>query len=266
MGEKWAHNKSSCWKSFREAPPWSVLQPRGWRNRGQREEQYERHITTHTRWDTIVFMGFCLKAKTHELSILARSFMPCHNQISIIFRCLRRKKRQSWRGGCRMIPSVEAGAEPASWAKVLKGEIIMMMMVVWRTNDIFPSRWIFVLLCVSCRSYTFCEVEFKYTFFADCILLVSIIRFIFFVRLGLNILSWTQVGLWQRLWPTLQRASWPLLQYWRRWGWAKIPWRWFLKIVSIALFQHLYCCGEKNAYAFTMLSEAQLRNMSISWP
>ena len=151
---------------------------------------------------------------------LARSLYAWDNQIDIIFRCLRRKKRQSWRGGCRMIPSVEVGAEPASWAKVLKGEIMMMMMI-WRAYDIFTSRWIFGLLCVSCRFYSLYEVGFKYNFF------------IIFVRMVSNRLSWTQVGLWQRLWPTLQRASWPLLQYWRRWGWAKIPWRWFLKIVSI---------------------------------
>ena len=125
-------------------------------------------------------MSFGKNPRTINISPIIHAW---DHQISIIFRCPRRKKRQSWRGDFRTIPSVEVGAEPASWAKVPKGEIINNhddddnMKSKWYLSislnlcfvvcflQILYFLWGWIQIYFFCRLYTF---GFNYTFYISC--------------------------------------------------------------------------------------------------
>ena len=91
------------------SPPAQRVKEQRPKGRTIRKAHYDPH---EVRYNCL--NGFLPKGKKPRTIYFSPIIHAWDNQISIIFRCLRRKKRQSWRGGCRTIPSVEVGAEPAS--------------------------------------------------------------------------------------------------------------------------------------------------------
>ena len=91
------------------SPPAQRVKEQRPKGRTIRKAHYDPH---EVRYNCL--NGFLPKGKKPRTIYFSPIIHAWDNQISIIFRRLRRKKRQSWRGGCRTIPSVEVGAEPAS--------------------------------------------------------------------------------------------------------------------------------------------------------